>query len=119
MKKALVITLLLGGSYAVAADLENGKAIAMQDCASCHGATGNMPQQPNYPILAGQHADYLEHALKGYVDGSRSGPQAGPMIGFASSLSDQDREDVAAWFAAQESALGEATIRRTDPIITD
>lgn len=35
-------------------------------CASCHGANFNKPIAPNYPKVAGQHADYLNVTLQGY-----------------------------------------------------
>ena len=35
-------------------------------CASCHGANFSKPIAPNYPKIAGQHADYLFVALKAY-----------------------------------------------------
>ena len=36
------------------------------NCLSCHGANLSKPIDPAYPKLAGQHADYLYHALKSY-----------------------------------------------------
>ena len=70
-----------------------------QVCQSCHGRTGNESLQPSYPKLAGQHADYLVHALKSYRNGDR---QNAVMAGFAGNLSDQDIADLAAWYARQE-----------------
>jgi len=70
-----------------------------QVCQSCHGRTGNESLLPSYPILAGQHADYLEFALKSYRDGSR---RNAVMAGFAANLSDQDIADLAAWYSRQE-----------------
>lgn len=70
-----------------------------QVCQSCHGRTGNESLQPSYPRLAGQHEDYLVHALKSYRSGSR---QNAVMAGFAGNLSDQDIADLAAWYARQE-----------------
>lgn len=70
-------------------------------CAACHGADG-VSNIPTNPILAGQYASYLEQALKSYRSGSR---QNAIMAGFASQLSDQDIEDLAAWFSSQEGSL--------------
>ena len=67
-------------------------------CQACHGPTG-MSIDPIYPHLAGQYADYLEHSLKAYRSGERNNVI---MAGFASLLSDEDIEDLAAWFASQE-----------------
>lgn len=70
-----------------------------QVCQSCHGRTGNESLQPSYPKLAGQHEDYLVHALESYRDGRR---QNAVMAGFAGNLSDQDIADLAAWYSRQE-----------------
>ena len=70
-----------------------------QVCQSCHGRTGNESLQPSYPRLAGQHEDYLVHALRSYRNGSR---QNAVMAGFAGNLSDQDIADLAAWYSRQE-----------------
>ena len=72
-----------------------------ETCAACHGPDGNSPT-PLYPILADQHPDYLVRALKDYRSGARSNPI---MNGFAGALSDADIEDLAAWFASQDSPL--------------
>ncbi|MDT8448969.1 MAG: cytochrome c [Wenzhouxiangellaceae bacterium] len=68
-------------------------------CQSCHGRTGNESLQPDYPKLAGQHEDYLVHALKSYRNGTRNNAV---MAGIAGSLSDQDIADLAAWYSRQE-----------------
>lgn len=69
-------------------------------CVPCHGEDGNSTD-PTFPKLAGQHADYIVQALKDYKSGKRNN---GIMIGF-SNLSDQDMEDLGAYFAAQDSVL--------------
>ena len=73
-----------------------------QSCVACHGANGANPIQDSYPILAGQHADYLRHTLKSYRSGER---ENAVMNGLAKPLSDQDIADLAAYFAEQESPL--------------
>ncbi|MDX1443736.1 MAG: c-type cytochrome [Gammaproteobacteria bacterium] len=82
-----------------------GDAIAGKEksasCAACHGPDGNSPN-PMYPILAGQHADYLVHSLKQYKSGARTN---GVMAGMVAPLSEQDMKDIAAWFATQEGPL--------------
>lgn len=72
-----------------------------KNCVSCHGPDGDSPS-PMYPILAGQNADYLVHALKQYKSGARSNPI---MAGFAASLTEEDMKDLAAWFATQPGPL--------------
>ena len=86
-------------------NVEAGKAKAAQVCASCHGADGNQPTGPEFPILAGQYADYLKKALRDYKSGKRNNAI---MKGFASALSPQEIDDLAAYFSSQPSALKSA-----------
>jgi cytochrome c553 len=104
MNRALVLILALAfaGTAQAAGKAEAGKAKAAQVCAACHGPEGNKPAAPENPILAGQHQDYLVKALHDYKAGKRSNPI---MKGFAASLSNQDIEDLAAWFSSQKSNL--------------
>jgi len=52
---------------ASAADIAAGKALVEKGgCVACHGKDLNAPISPDYPKLAGQHADYLYHALVAY-----------------------------------------------------
>jgi cytochrome c553 len=69
-----------------------------QVCQACHGLDGKSIA-PIYPNLAGQHEDYLVKALADYRAGRRSNAIMAPM---AVNLSNQDIEDLAAWFASQE-----------------
>jgi cytochrome c551/c552 len=75
MKKNLIALSLLGATAllsqaASAADVANGRALVEKyNCASCHGKDYNSPIDPGYPKLAGQHADYLKHALTAYRRG--------------------------------------------------
>jgi cytochrome c553 len=78
-----------------AGDAEAGKSKAVV-CASCHGADGYSPN-PLWPNLAGQQEQYLAKQLKAFREGTRSDPLMAPM---AKSLSDQDIEDLSAYFAS-------------------
>lgn len=107
MKRTCVIAaallLCLSGAHAHAkGNAEAGKAKATQLCAACHGVDGNKPTAPDFPILAGQHADFLKKALVDYKSGKRNNPI---MKGFAATLSNQDMEDLAVWFSMQPSKL--------------
>lgn len=79
-----------------AGDVEAGKQKSLP-CAACHGADGNADVDPQYPRLAGQYADYLAQSLHEYRSGERKDPI---MAGFASTLSDQDIEDLAAYYSS-------------------
>ncbi|HHJ19324.1 MAG TPA: cytochrome c [Gammaproteobacteria bacterium] len=77
-------------------DADAGKAKS-QACASCHGADGNSPS-PQFPNLAGQQRSYLLHALKAYKSGDRKNPL---MAGMVAALTEEDMENLAAYFSAQ------------------
>jgi cytochrome c553 len=99
---AIAAALALAGTVQAAGNAAAGKSKAAQVCAACHGPEGNKPTAPENPILAGQHPDYLVKALKDYKAGKRNNAV---MKGFAATLSSQDIEDLAAWFASQKSNL--------------
>jgi len=98
----LALSLALAGAAQARGDAAAGKEKAAQVCAACHGPSGAQPTAPENPILAGQHYDYLVRALRDYKSGKRSNAV---MKGFSASLSRQDIEDLAAWFASQASGL--------------
>lgn len=100
MKKLTLIAAatLIVAAPAVAGDIEAGKKIATEVCAACHGADGNSPTA-QFPILAGQHADYLAKSLADYKSGQRDNAI---MKGFAANLSKKDINDLAAYFASQK-----------------
>lgn len=79
------------------ADAAAGEAKA-QVCVACHGPLGNSTN-PDYPILAGQTARYLYLQLKDFKEGRRSDPRMSPV---AATLSKEDMQDLAAYFAAQK-----------------
>ena len=73
-------------------------------CAACHGADGNTPIDANTPKLAGQHEDYLAKVLRDYRSGARANAIMGAQAG---NLKDQDIDDLAAYYAAQNGDLKE------------
>lgn len=86
---------------AQAGDIQAGERKA-QVCQACHGPDGNGIGDPQYPLLAGQHADYLAKTLRDYRSGARNNAI---MAGFAGTLSDQDIRDLAAFYASQSGPL--------------
>ena len=80
-------------------------------CATCHGTNGdgNPAIQPAPPKLAGQYESYLVESLKGYRSGERDNAT---MNGFAGSLTIEQIEALAAWYASQGGGLSapESTI---------
>ena len=88
----LLLTLLAGPVFAVG-NVADGQKKAIR-CQVCHG-TGGKSTNPLYPILAGQHAQYIEKQLHAFRDGTRKDPI---MNGMVKDLNDQDIEDIAAFF---------------------
>ncbi len=69
-------------------------------CQACHGAHGEGMAAAHVPRIAGQSADYLKKQLDDYADGTRDNPI---MVNFAKPLSEKQRADVAARFAAMSA----------------
>lgn len=103
MKKSTLFVLgaLLAGIAGTASAMSSGDINAGKEksamCASCHGADGNSTD-PQFPRLAGQHANYLARALMDYRAGTRKNPI---MAGFAGGLSDEDIDNLATYFSSQ------------------
>ena len=101
LKLVMAAALLMPLSAIAGGNAEAGAKKA-ETCKACHGEGGGKPIQPDYPILAGQHADYLEAALNQYKSGKRKNAT---MAGFAAALKAEDIRDLAAYFASQKSDL--------------
>lgn len=84
-------TVAAGGTQGASFD----KATA---CTACHGQNG-ISVNAMWPTLAGQHEDYLLHALKQYRDGSRKDPV---MTAQAALIAEEDLPRLAAYFASLE-----------------
>ncbi len=97
----LFICCVLPGPVLAAGDPEEGR-IKAYTCTGCHGIPGYNNVYPTYkvPKIGGQNYEYLVIALKAYRDGARD---HATMKLQAKALSDEDIEDVAAYFAALTS----------------
>lgn len=112
MKFLTVSTLLALSCLSVSAraggDVNAGKAATEKyNCAACHGKDYNTPIDPSYPRLAGQHRDYLEHALVSYQRGADGANGRGNaiMAAQAKPLSHQDVANIAAYLSSLPGAL--------------
>jgi cytochrome c553 len=94
-----VLTCLSLGAHA-AGDPAKGE-MKFYTCYGCHGIANYRNAYPDYsvPKLRHQNAAYLVAALQEYRDGTRPHPT---MHAQASSLSDQDIEDIAAYLQGAE-----------------
>ena len=93
--------LLVAGAASAKGDIEAGKAKSAT-CAACHGPDGNAGIDPQYPRLAGQYADYIARALHEYKSDERKNPI---MKGFATTLSDADIDNLAAYYSSLPGKL--------------
>lgn len=98
-KSVLCVASLL---VALSAAADDGKTKAMP-CTACHGIDGNSTLNPEWPNLAGQHVGYMVAQLQAFKSGARKNPN---MNGMAATLSDQDMQDIAAYFSAQSVKIG-------------
>ena len=99
-----VVSMFCAASPVLAAgDAAAGKAKSAS-CVACHGADGNS-MNPEWPSLAGQHPAFLAKQLRNFKDGDRSNALMSPM---AAPLSEQDMEDLAAFYASQAPKAGQA-----------
>lgn len=89
-------------------DLARGQAIAAT-CGACHTSDGTRGL-PTYPILQGQHAEYLVKQLTEFKAAKRANPI---MNGMAAPLTDADMKNVAAFYASKKPVLGAAKNKAT------
>lgn len=87
-----------------AGEANAGKALATP-CAACHGQDG-VAIVPGSANLAGQNARYLKTQLELIKSGARPVPL---MAGQLDKLSASDLENLAAYFAAMPSTVGQAS----------
>jgi cytochrome c553 len=97
---ALCLGTLAGTAPFAAGNPEAGRTKAFT-CMGCHGVANYNNVYPTYhvPKLGGQHAQYLVSALQAYKNGQRT---HGTMHAQAANLSDQDMEDIAAYFESRK-----------------
>ena len=114
MKKTWLLTVsiaatLISGGASAAADAAAGEAKAAV-CIACHGPAGNS-LVPTWPKLAGQHPEYLYKQLTDFKGEARKNDQMSPQV---LPLNEQDFQDLAAYFSAQQQTPG-----TTDPALAE
>ena len=85
-------------------DLARGQEISTQVCGACHTADGSRGIPAN-PILQGQIPEYLVRQLGDFKSGKRDNAI---MKGMASTLSEADMKNVAAFYASKQAKPGAA-----------
>ena len=93
--------LTIGNDDARGADAKAGRAKA-QMCQACHGIDG-ISKVPDAPNIAGQVEGYLVTQLQAFKSGARKNEA---MTLVASGLSNQDIDNLAAWYSSIEIKVG-------------
>lgn len=96
--------MLTAGSTLAAGDASKGETLAAT-CTACHGADGNSAA-PMFPKIAGLGEKYIYKQLLDLNSGLRAIPE---MTGLLTAYSDQDLQDIAAFFASKSMQLSGAT----------
>ena len=96
-------------------------------CAACHGVDGNSVN-PEWPSLAGQHADYIVDQIAAYKFGARQNALMSPQAALLSDRghsrpggvflqpdADTERRPTRSWSAAASASTGAATQSAASP----
>ena len=103
LRAAAVLLVLVSAQVLAKGDPAAGEAKSAI-CAACHGVDGNS-MVATWPKLAGQHEPYLARQIRLIKSGARPVPE---MAGIVPGLSDQDIDDLAAFFASKTNNGGVA-----------
>ena len=88
----------IGGDTVAAGGTQGASFDKAAACAACHGQNG-ISVNAAWPTLAGQHEDYLAHALNQYRDGTRGDAVMGAQ---AALIAEEDVARLARYFARLE-----------------
>jgi len=83
-------------------DVAKGHELSAQVCIACHTSDGSRGSPAN-PIIQGQHPEYVVKQLADFKSGRRANAI---MLGFASTLSESDMKNVAAFYASKHAKPG-------------
>ena len=99
-----LLVFLCNYSNLMALSLTEAEEKANGVCAGCHGKDGVNGVLPYYPIIAGQHEDYLNQALMDYKSGARKNAV---MSGIATTLTKAEMKALAKYFASLPTPLND------------
>jgi|TARA_B100000768_G_scaffold82620_1_gene78246 cytochrome c553 len=100
---ACLFSILFMSNVLAAGDAAAGKTKVMI-CAGCHGADGNS-MVPSFPKLAGLGEKYITQQLRQIKSGER---EIMEMMGILNLSTDQDLQDMAAYYDAQSRSIAGA-----------
>ena len=108
------LALLLAAQPGLSQDVDpmaqaHAKRIALTVCGTCHGR-GGVSEQPKFPNLAGQKADYLAAQMKAFKSQSRGDPDAlSYMWGMSAPLEDETIDALAQYYSNLPGPAGHAS----------
>lgn len=80
----------------------NGNSVTgLYGCVNCHGENGKgkSPNNPVFPVIGGQHKDYLVKQLNDFHSGTRSNDPAGMMGDIAKKMANEEIDAVAEYLS--------------------
>jgi cytochrome c553 len=90
-------------------DAAKAQKLVTDVCGACHTADGTRGAPAN-PILQGQHPEYLVKQLEEFKSGKRKNPV---MLGFATTLSNDDMRHLAHYYGSKVAKPGAAKNKAT------
>jgi len=106
---SLLLTLGISGLAHAAGDAAAGQGKIVM-CSACHNLDGNS-MLPNFPKLAGQGERYLFKQMLDIKSGVRPIVE---MTGMLDAMTEQDLEDISAWYSSQKGTIGAADAALVD-----
>jgi cytochrome c553 len=112
---ALVAIAAFGSTAQAQTPNADAGAKKVAQCIGCHGIPGyqaSFPEIHKVPMITGQNAKYIAAALTAYKNGDRKHPT---MRGIATSMSEQDIVDVAAFYERQGQQITPKAVASREP----
>ena len=110
LSSTILLGLAMNAALAEEADSAHNRIVAERvavgTCATCHGPRGHS-LSPKFPVLAGQHANYLVAQLQAFKAQTRGDSDAlGYMWGMAAPLNDELMASLADYYSRQAPMAG-------------
>jgi cytochrome c553 len=99
----LLIGTLIGswGAASLATSAEGAALFKAKSCPTCHGEDGSHPVIQDYPVIAGQNANYLLRQMRDIRDGRRTNGLSQMMREVVAPVTDEEFSSISAWLALQ------------------
>lgn len=91
----------LGTGPTVAAGSNGAALFKSKGCPACHGVDGSYPVSQDYPVIAGQNANYLLRQMRDIRDGRRNNGLTQMMREAVTQVTDDELAIISEWLALQ------------------